>query len=212
MSLHKDQRRRAQRSALLQEALYRNEIRAVVERRSAALESVAEIETKLKSLILDAVTAGLGVTELARITGFSRPTVYRMLAEGRQTADYGELLDQLIEALGAASKTIGRPALRRDLADHLGVTEPELIDLLIAALPVAMNETEALGPIASVALLDGLSALPTAEKIAVNMALNQRVDLGAIARAMQIADIEATIHLMLGLLRLMPLLRAALAA
>jgi hypothetical protein len=61
-------------------ALHENELADAGTRRAAALVLADEQLDRIARLVPDAVEAGLGITEIARLTGLSRPTLYELRA------------------------------------------------------------------------------------------------------------------------------------
>ena len=209
-ALQKERRIRAQRALDTQRALYRDELNRVAAERNAAFATAEQATARIAQLLPAAVQAGVSIVEVAQVTGISRPTLYRMLADVRQTQDARSLAEQLGHALGRLSAELGRPALPADLAPYLNVSNDELQTMLGHVFTYLAREVDGLGPSALTALVDLLPGLGKPEKIVLNMLLLQRLPATEVARSTRFSPTAVLAWAGLGLLRLYPELRSRL--
>jgi hypothetical protein len=62
---------------------YLREIRALGERRRAALAEAESVLRRVEELLPDALQAGCSITEIAELSAVSRPTLYKLLPTAR---------------------------------------------------------------------------------------------------------------------------------
>jgi transcriptional regulator with XRE-family HTH domain len=133
--VRRDREVRAARSKATVQALYRSELREAGEARRAAM---AEAEWQLERIgkfLAGATAAGLSLSEVARITGMSRPTLYELLKRGERT---GDARFDLLAALAAGG------SLR--LADLVeGLARPESFAKRLVRALVAQGLVAAVG-------------------------------------------------------------------
>lgn len=89
--------------------------------RAAALQEAEQQLDRIARLLHDALQGGVSMTEIARVTGVSRQTLYELRGRYGDTAD---LRLALLQALGTQY-----PARIPELADHLGRPEDEVLRL-----------------------------------------------------------------------------------
>lgn len=209
--LHKEIRTRARRGQEVSSTMYRAELKAAVDQRDAGLRQANEANARFESLLPGAVDVGVTVAELARLTGWSRPTVYRMLSRSRQQEDMSSVARKLEEDLSQASKDFGSPAGLYDLAQVLGISQKELARRLSEVFPVLAGEMESLGPIGGNFLIDLLPSIPHSEKVILAPLFLQRQSVEAVAESVQRPSVEVVASAALGLLRILPELRPRVA-
>lgn len=207
------QRRRAgQLAADVVRKSYRDEIAEAAGIRQEHLAEARNADDRIASLLPGAFDAGLGAEEIAALTGYSRATVYRIKNAAEPREELRARFNDLQTALQNASVGKGYPALLFDLSVFLSRDMNELTVSLAELLSFAANSYNALGPAASIGLIDLLPQIPENEKVAVSQALQQRLTLSAIAASMQRPEVEVAAWIVLGLMRMMPELEKRIAA
>ena len=99
-------------------------LEAIGEAGAARAAALQEAETQLQrvgQLLPDALDAGISLTEISRITGVSRPTLYELRTK---YGDSGRDLDLVI--LQSAAVAGALPVA--DLAERMGVSEGEVME------------------------------------------------------------------------------------
>lgn len=167
-----------------------------------------EATQRVADLLPRALQAGIPVAEAAKLTGISRPTLYRMLADSRQRQDLRGLAQQFAQALGQLGRDLGRPALPDDLRAHFQRPLDEVFELLMQLYDPLAREVLTLGPGALTTLVDLLPGLSGPEKIVLNMLLLQRQSTDEVARSTKLSQTRVMAWAALGLLRVLPQLRA----
>lgn len=181
--------------------------RELVELASARANALAEAERAgraLGAVLPRAVRAGVSVVEAGRLTGLSRPTVYRMLAEHREDEPLRELAGHFEQALAQEQK-----ALPYDLAQALGLPMENVFAKLTRVYPLLGEEFSSFGPTATTTLVEALPELGVPERIVLAMLLLQRLPVDRVAASTQLPETEVLAWAALGLLRVMPCVRAA---
>jgi CRP-like cAMP-binding protein len=107
--------------------LYLSEFAAIGRRRSAALRAADEELDRLARLLRNAVDAGIGMAEISRESGVSRPTLYQLRAR------YGATERDLRIAVLQATLERGDAA---EMAEELGIPR-EQVDSLVAEFEAA---------------------------------------------------------------------------
>ncbi|MGN6255208.1 MAG: helix-turn-helix domain-containing protein [Solirubrobacterales bacterium] len=209
--LHKEIRARARQGREVSSAMYRAELKAAVDQRDAGLQQADQANARIESLLPGAVDVGVTVVELARLTGWSRPTVYRMLSRSRQQEDMSAIARTLEEDLARATKDFGSPAGLYNLAQLLGSSQEELVQRLNDVFPVLATELESLGSIGGIFLIDLLPSIPSNEKVVLAPLFLQRQSIEAVAGSVQQPAVEVVAWAALGLLRLLPEIRPRVA-
>jgi hypothetical protein len=205
--LHKDRAIRAQRAIDTQRALYRGELRDAASERMAGQSQVEAANRRIGQLLPGALQAGISVVEAADITGVSRPTLYRMLADARAAENVRGLIVQFESAVNAVTAELARPALPQDLANAFQRSLDEVFESLSQIYEPLVREVERLGPGASMALVELLPSLGKPEKVILMLLLIHRERLEAAARSTQLPQTRVLGWAALGLLRLLPQLR-----
>jgi hypothetical protein len=96
-------------------AVYVSQLEAAGGARVQALREADDQLDRIARILADAVNAGLSLTDVARITGVSRPTLYQLRARyGDSHADLRMAILQAVADAGCASlgqlvETLGRP-------------------------------------------------------------------------------------------------------
>jgi len=209
--LHKERRAKARQGEEASRALYRDEICRAAEERDAHLEHANAANGRIEQLLPGAVKAGLPVVEIARLTGWSRPTLYRMLARTRQEQDLTVVARKLEEDLGRASEDFGSPAGLYNLAQLLQISQAELCERLGEVFPLLAQELDGFGSIGGTFLIDLLPSIPHNEKVVLAPLFLQQQPIAAIAVSVQRPTGEVIAWAALGLLRVLPELRMRIA-
>jgi DNA-binding phage protein len=117
------QQREKARGAL--RALYLGELTAIGQRRAQALRAAEEELELLGRLLTNAIDAGIGLSEIARVAGVSRPTLYELRA--RHSDRPGDLRLAVLQSTADGGVTV------RELAESLNKpvsdVEPVLVEL-----------------------------------------------------------------------------------
>jgi hypothetical protein len=205
--LHKEQRARAQRALDTQRGLYRNELARVAREREASLEQADAAMTRIRQMLPGALQAGVSVVELAQITGLSRPTLYRLLADARQQQDLRGLAVQLEDVIARVTGELGRSALIADLVERLETDNEELRERLTMVAGYISGELDALGSPGLTLLVELLPEAPKVERIVLTMLFLQRLPVEEVARSVEFGPEDVVVWASLGLLRLLPKLR-----
>lgn len=209
--LHKELHARARQGEEARLALYREEIRQTAREREAHLESAEAASRRIEQLLQGAVDAGLSVVEISRLTGWSRPTLYRMLAKAREELGLSEKASQLEKDLAQASEDFGLPAGLYNLAQLLQISQSELCGRLEEVFPFLAQELKGFGSIGGTFLIDLLPSIPHSEKVILAPLFLQQQSIAAIAESVQRPAGEVIACAALGLLRLLPELRVKIA-
>jgi excisionase family DNA binding protein len=204
VSVHTDLRRRSRQAASLQHALYRNELAEMGRVRREAQAAALAAERRIAESLPPALNAGVSIVEAARITGLSRPTIYKMLESGgsedaRTRAAFEELAGLLAEATAA----LGRDALLHDLAERLEVDQSEAARRLMVVGPYGWRLAELFADQQLPELVDRLARLPNLEKVVASQALLQKHDLVAIAASVHLPQHDVAVQLSLAAMRLL---------
>lgn len=207
-TLLKDRHRRAQRSLDTQRAIYRGQLQQETAERLAGFAQADAATRRVADLLPGAQQAGISVVEAAELTGISRPTLYRMLADSRKRQELRGLAQQFEQALGQVGRDLGRPALPDDLRAHFQRPLDEVFDLLRQLYDPLTREVLTLGPGALTTLVDLLPGLSGPEKIVLNMLLLQWQPTDEVARSTKLTHTRVMAWAALGLLRVLPQLRA----
>ena len=120
---HREKSAGPQESRANVRALYVSQLEAAGSARSEALRQADAHLDRIARLIPDAVNSGLSLTDVARVTGVSRPTLYQLRARyGDSHADLRMALLQVVADAGSASLP--------QLVDGLGRPQAELWPVL----------------------------------------------------------------------------------
>lgn len=104
-------------------ALHRSEIEAAGNARALALYQAEEHLDRIARRIPEALAAGLSVSEIARISGLSRPTIYEL--RGRYSASDGDVEFAVVSAVARL-----QPVTTNDLHDAIGRGVEAIADVL----------------------------------------------------------------------------------
>lgn len=209
--LHKEIRSRARQGQEVSSAMYRAELKAAVDQRDAGVQQANEATARIEGLLPGAVDVGVTVAEVARLTGWSRPTVYRMLSRSRRQEDMASVARQLEEDLAQATEDFGCPAGLYNLAQLLDIGQTDLVQRLNDVFPILAEELESLGSIGGIFLIDLLPSIPSNEKTVLAPLFLQRQSVEGVAQSVQRPPVEVIAWAALGLLRLLPDLRVRVA-
>jgi DNA-binding MarR family transcriptional regulator len=113
---------RRERSKALVRALHIGELQAAGARRALALDEAEEQLDRIARLLPDALRGGLTITEIGRVTGISRPTLYELKAR------YGDEVGDL--RFGVLQAVIMGTGLDDDIAERLKRKSSEVSDVL----------------------------------------------------------------------------------
>lgn len=158
----------------------------------------------IANLLPRAIRAGISVVDAAQLTGLSRPTVYRMLSESRERRPLREVSAQFEQAL-----ELNHGALPADLATNFGTSIEEVFDALAALYPLVADDFAARGQSALTSLVEFLPELGVPERIVLAMLLLQGKTTDYVAASTQLPGTEVLGWAVLGLLRVLPRIRAA---
>jgi hypothetical protein len=187
---------------------YRNELRRLADQRKAAVVRAEETVVEMTHLLPGALQAGISVTEAAELTEFSRPTVYRMLADMRKRQDVRGALVALEDLFAKTTAELGRSPLPAELADRSGISPEEVFEQLMLVYRPLCDEFASLGPTAVTTLIEVMPELVNTESIALKMLLLNDMATTRVAWSMQLSETEVLGWASLGLLRVLPRMRA----
>jgi hypothetical protein len=199
-SLQAERRRRAQNSQALQQGLYRREIQAQAQLRVDGQRQAAQAEHRIAQLLPMAVQVGVTLAEISRLTGISRPTLYKMLDAGSPSDTARQCWQHLTDALVDARSQLHREPLRDEIATQLGIAPQALVSQLLTVAPHALELAQMLRDRAD--LFEALQLLPKPEGTFFNQALFQMRSIVAIAESAQRTEADVMVHLTLAVLRL----------
>jgi hypothetical protein len=154
-------------------------------------------------LLPGAADTGLSIAEISRLTGYSRPTLYRLLSEARPKYDASVQFRKWAEILDSAGERIGHVAGRDELAGFAGIPVDELCDQLTRLYEYAITQLDSLGP-SAVFLVEILPSLPHVEKVVLTHIFSHRMSLEDVARSVDRPVAEVVVWAVLGMLRALP--------
>lgn len=120
--------------------LHQSEIQAAGVARALALHQAEEQLDRIARQIPEALAAGLSVSEIARISGLSRPTVYEL--RGRYSTSDGDLNFAVLSAVARL-----QPVTRNEVRETIG-REPKVVGGVLGDLEASghvsfdVDETE----------------------------------------------------------------------
>jgi hypothetical protein len=158
----------------------------------------------IANLLPGAIQAGTSVVDAAQLTGLSRPTLYRMLSESRELRPLREVAAQFEQAL-----ELNNTSLPADLASSFGTSIEHVFDALMGLYPLVADDFAALGQPALTSLVELLPELGVPERIVLAMLLLQGQTTDYVAASTQLPGNEVLWRATLGLLRVLPRIRAA---
>jgi len=155
-------------------------------------------------LLPGAIQAGVTLVDAAQLTGLSRPTLYRMLSESRELRPLREIAAQFEQAL-----KLNHASMPAELASSFGTSIEQVFDALSGLYPLVADDFAALGQPALTSLVELLPELGVPERIVLAMLLLQGQTTDYVAASTQLPGNEVLGWAALGLLRLLPRIRAA---
>lgn len=158
----------------------------------------------IANLLPSAIQAGISIVDAAQLTGLSRPTLYRMLSESRKRSPLRDVAERFEQALELDSQ-----ALPYDLANHFGTSTRQVFEALMGLYPLLTDGFAALGPTALTNLIEFLPELGAPERMVLSMLLLQGKPTDYVAASTQLPMNEVLGWAALGLLRLLPRIRAS---
>ncbi|HET7485580.1 MAG TPA: helix-turn-helix domain-containing protein [Solirubrobacterales bacterium] len=202
-ALFAERDRRARQGHDAQLALYRHELGTAANERQGHLQAADTATKRIVELLPGAADAGLSIAEISRLTGYSRPTLYRLLNEARPKYDAAIRFRKWAEILDSATEQLGHAAGRDELAGFAGITVDELCDQLTRLYEHAVARLDSLGP-AAVLLVEILPSLPHVEKVVLTHIFSHRMSLEEVARSVDRPVAEVIVWAVLGMLRALP--------
>jgi hypothetical protein len=184
--------------------------RALVHLAQIRHDALAEAERAglgIAEILPQALQAGVSVVDVARLTGLSRPTLYRMLSEAREQQPLRELSAEFELALERHEQ-----ALPYELSESLGISVDEVFDHLMRLYPLVTEEFSSLGEAALTSLVDFLPELGVPERIVLAMLMLQRLSTDRVAVSTRLPEVQVLGWAALGLLRMLPRIREALSS
>lgn len=206
-TLYRERDARARRSRNTQLAFYRLELRRSADQRSRSLAEADGAGRRIQQLLPGALQAGVSVGEAAALTGVSRATLYRMLADARQQNGLQSLARDFEDALALLVHELGVPPLPADFQRHFRISLDEVFDKLMQLYRPLAAEANALGPLGMAVLGDLIPQLGIPEKLVLNMLLFQNLPVEQVARSTQLSEVRVLAWAALALLRVLPELR-----
>jgi DNA-binding phage protein len=117
METDRERRMRREKGQGVVRALHQSELEAAGTARANALREADEQLDRIARLLPDALAAGLSISEIARLTGLSRPTVYELRSRySNSERDLSLAVLQTLMSFGFSD----------DVAAHLGRTQAEI--------------------------------------------------------------------------------------
>jgi hypothetical protein len=191
-------------SRLADVAKYRAQLTQLAQDRETARADVDQAMQGIARLLPGAMQAGISIVDAAQLTGLSRPTLYRMLSESRERSPLRDVAARFEQALELNDR-----ALPYDLASHFGTSTEQVFDALMGLYPLVADGVAALGPTALTSLIELLPELGIPERIVLPMLLLQGKTTDYVAVSTQLPMDEVLGWAALGLLRVLPRIRAA---
>ncbi len=187
-------------------AHYRALLLQLADRREFFQTQAASTGREIAQMLPAALQAGISIVEAAQITGISRPTLYRMLADVRQQRDPRDL----VQAFSHALEVLEPAALPYEIAGHFQVYVDDIFNWLAQTYPLVRSEFESFGPSATTILIEKLPELGVPERIVLPMLVLQQAPTERVARSTKLPEVQVLGWAALGLLRLLPLVRFVL--
>jgi hypothetical protein len=184
-------------------AQYRGALARLAQERATANADAARATQGIAELLPAAIEAGVSVVDAARISGLSRPTIYRLLSKARERRPLRDVAVQIVQAL---EQNVS--ALPADLAAHFRTGTEQVFDALSALYPLVVDDFHALGPSATTDLVTLLPELGVPESIVLAMFLLQSQTTEYVVASTQLPTTEVLGWAALGLLRVIPRIRA----
>jgi DNA-binding phage protein len=185
-------------------AQYRAALAQLAQERERAHADANRAMQDIANLLPRAIQTGISVVDVAQLTGLSRPTLYRMLSESRERRPLREIAVQFEQALEQNNQ-----ALPADLANRFGTSIEQVFEALMGLYPLVADELAALGQPALTSLVEFLPELGVPERIVLAMRFLQGQTTDYVAASTQLPGNEVPGWAALGLLRVLPRIRAA---
>jgi DNA-binding IclR family transcriptional regulator len=160
MSVSREDSLRQEKGKALLRALHLSELGAAGAARALALHQADEQLDRLARLLPDAIEAGISISEIARATGISRPTLYELRA--RYGGTVGDLRLAILQAIltgnavttGAIAERLGRPLAEVDalvseylqagaLYGHMELVGEDEYNEVLSVTPLGLENLEA---------------------------------------------------------------------
>jgi hypothetical protein len=200
---------RAQEDDETPQSGYEDALRRLTVERRTALARAERALREIAQLLPDAMAAGVSVLRASEFTGISRPTLYRMLADARRSEDLDGLAVRVGDALESLERDLGHAARPFDLAAYFQISTDEVFRLLMALYDMLAREVDSLGPVVLTTLIELLPELGPPEDPVLKMLLLHRLPTARVAWSTQLPEAEVLGWGTLGLLRLLPRMRAS---
>jgi DNA-directed RNA polymerase specialized sigma24 family protein len=186
---------------------YRVELQRLAEQRVKALNEANQLADEIANLLPHALHSGVSAAEAAHLTGVSRPTLYRMLANGRQHQDIRATTTELEAVMDRISSETGHRPLPADIAAFCQCSMDEIFERLRQVYPKLAAEFADLGPTAMTTLVELMPELEPPEREILKMLLLHDMPLKRVAWSNQISEPNVLSWAALALLRLLPRMR-----
>jgi hypothetical protein len=194
-------------TSILGLAEYRAALARLAQERETANAEAKRATQGIAELLPPAIQAGVSIVDAAQITGLSRPTVYRLLSAARARRPLRDLATHFEQALEQNSQ-----ALPAELASHFGTSIEQVFSALSALFPLVSDDFQALGPSAITDLVKLLPDLDAPQSVVLAMLFLQGQTTDHVAASTRLPATEVLGWAALGLLRVMPRIRAARSA
>lgn len=191
-------------SRLAELAKYRALLTQLAQERERARADADRAMQGIANLLPSAIQAGISIVDAAQLTGLSRPTLYRMLSESRERSPLRDVAAQFEQALDLDNQVT--PVA---LASHFETSTEQVFDALMGLYPFVADGFAALGPSALMSLIERLPELGVPERIVLPMLLLQGKTTDYVAASTKLPASEVLGWAALGLLRVLPRIRAA---
>ena len=186
---------------------YRGQLQRLAEQRANALGDASQAAAEIGRLLPQALRSGVSVVEAARLTGVSRPTLYRMLAEARQQQDLRGTIVQFEAIMDKMSGETKNKIYPADLATFCQCSVDETFEQLMQIYRLLADEFAGLGPAGITALVELMPELGTPEREIVKMLLLHDMPVQRVAWSNQLSETKVLGWAALALLRLLPRMR-----
>src|ERR1700678_4463828 len=167
---------------------YRSQLQRLAEQRANALGDANRAAAEIGRLLPQALQSGVSVVEAAHLTGVSRPTLYRMLAEARQRQD---LRGTIVQFEAIMNKMFGETKNKiypADLAKLCQCSVDETFEQLMQIYRPLADEFAGLGPAGVTALVELMFELEAPEREIVKMLLLHDMPVQRVAWSNQLSE------------------------
>jgi hypothetical protein len=191
---------------------YRGQLQRLAEQRANALGDASQAAAEIGRLLPQALRSGVSVVEAAHLTGVSRPTLYRMLAEARQQQDLRGTIVQFEAIMDKMSGDTDNRIYPADLATFCQRSVDETFEQLMQIYRPLADEFAGLGPTAITRLVAILTEpepneFQPPEREILKMLLLHDMPLKRVAWSNGLSETEVLGWAALGLLRVLPRMR-----